>query len=99
MILDWFKFSLLFLYLILVLVLVCGIILVPSVRTFLAKVHKSPIDEHSWLRYACSLILIATIGVTIYQATYTTINVPAISLLIFIAITGKVTASGLNKDK
>lgn len=97
--LEWFKFSLLFLYLILIVVLVCGIIFSSNVRAFLTNIHKSPTDTHSWLRYACSFILIATIGIAIYQASYSTINVTAITLLIGIAISGKVTMSSINKDK
>ena len=99
MILDWFKFSLLFLYILLVLVLVCSVAFSSNVRKFLAKIHKSPTDTHSWLRYACTFILIVALGIAIYQATYSDINVTAISLLVGIAITGKVTASGISKTK
>ena len=97
--LEWFKFSFLFLYLLLIIALIVSIIFSPAVRRFLARIHKSPTDTASWLRYACSLILLVALGVTIYQATYSEINVAAVSLLTAIAITGKVTASGINKNK
>ena len=96
---EWFKFSLLLLYLILILILVAAIAFSSKARNFLARIHKSPSDTASWLRYACTVILLVTLGIAIYQATYTKINVAAITLLIGIAITGKVTASSINKDK
>lgn len=96
---ELFKFSLLLLYILLVLILIVGIVFSTNTREFLAKVHKSPTDGNSWLRYACSIILLVALGIYIYQATYSTINVPAVTALIAIAIAGKVTASGINKDK
>lgn len=96
---EWFKFSLLLLYILLVVMLVAAIAFSSKVRSFLVKIHKSPTDQASWLRYACTVILLVALGIAVYQAAYTKINVPAITLLVGIAITGKVTASSINKDK
>ncbi len=97
--LDVFKFSLLLLYLLLIIILIVGVVFSNKVRLFLHDIHKSPTDERSWLRYACSVILLVALGIAIMQATYGTINVTAVSLLVGIAISGKVAASGINKDK
>lgn len=97
--LEIFKFSLLLLYLLLIVGLIVGVMFSINVRDFLKAIHKSPTDDKSWLRYACSVILLVALGIAIYQAAYSTINVAAVSLLVGIAITGKVTASSINKDK
>lgn len=96
---DWFKFSFLLLYLILVVTLVAFIALSNPVRNFLAKIHASPSDNNSWLRYALSIILLTGLGIAIYQATYADTISSVVPVLIGIAITGKVTASSINKNK
>ena len=96
---DWFKFSLLLLYILLVITLVISIALSSKVRTFLAKIHKSPSDEASWLRYALSLVLIIGLGIAIHNAIYKEVIDPVVVWLVSVAIAGKVTASSINKDK
>ena len=98
-ILIWFRYSLLLLYILLIIILVGSIAFSKNTRNFIVKIHKSPTDTHSWLRYAGSIILLVALGITILQATYSKINVPAITLLVGIAISGKVAASGINNTK
>lgn len=86
-------------YILFVIFIVVSPFVSKKMKTFMLKIHKSTTDSHSWLRYACSIILVVTLGIAIIQATYSDINTAAIGVLIGVAISGKVAQSGLNKDK
>lgn len=96
---DLFKFSFLLLYILLVLFLVAAITFSSNTRVFLTKIHSSPSDTNSWLRYSCSFILIIALGIAIYDSVYNDEVSNIVALLTAISISGKVTASAINKDK
>lgn len=96
---DLFKLSVLIVYLLLLFGLVAAIIFNCQVRDAFIKVHGSKTDKFSWVRYASSFVLITSIGITIHQATYSEVSVELSALLVGIAFAGKVTQSGINKDK
>ena len=96
---DWFKFSLLLLYIILIVLLAVAIAFSKKAREFLSKIHASPSDPNSWLRYACSVLLLGGIGMAIHNTIYGDGIDALVIAIIGIAITGKVTASAINKDK
>lgn len=68
-------------------------------RQVLIQIHSSRSDKYSWIRYSSSFVLIMSVGIAVYQATYSDINIGAISLLVGIAFTGKVAQTSINKDK
>lgn len=97
--LDWFKFSLLGFYLLLLVMIAAAFLFVPNLRAVLLDIHASNTDTHSWTRYASSFILITAMGIALYQLTYSEIQVEIVSLLVGIAFAGKVTQSGIDKNK
>jgi hypothetical protein len=97
--LELFKVSLLLTYLLFLMFLVAAIMLSGTSREFLFKIHRSSTDDYSWTRYSGSVILLVALGIAVYQAAYSDINIGAVSLLVGIAITGKVVQTSINKDK
>lgn len=94
-----FSFYLIFLYILLIIVLVAAIVFSHTTRDFLLKIHASKSDDHSWLRYALSVLFIFGLGIAIHNVTFRDSIDPSAVIILGIAITGKVTASGINPNK
>lgn len=92
-----FKYSLLFIYLLFLLFATVALSISPAARRLFIEMHASSVDRFSWTRYTGTFLLVFTMALVIYQATFTEIDMGVVTFLVGAAVGGKVAQTSLNK--